>query len=38
MAQERGSPNMTKAQIIVTGGLRYKIAVTRAGEDFFSAR
>ena len=37
MAHDNGSPNITQAQIIVTGGLKYRIAVTRAGEDFRSA-
>ncbi|MEY9627106.1 hypothetical protein ABIA27_002141 [Sinorhizobium fredii] len=37
IAKDKGSPNINQAQIIVTGGLRYRIAVTRAGDDFLSA-
>ena len=37
IAHDSGSPNINQAQIMVTGGLRYKIAVTRVGDDFFRA-
>lgn len=37
-AHDKGSLNITQAQIIVTGGLTYKTAVTRAGVDLRSAK
>ena len=37
MAHDKGSLNTAQAHIMVTGGLTYSTAVTRAGEDFRSA-
>ena len=38
IAHVKGSLNTAQAHNMVTGGLMYKTAVTRAGDDFCSAR